>query len=92
MKTKMQLKNIIRFLYALDHVKIYQEDVYISGPCGKPEEIFEGSIIDIPWYIMDFYLYNDSESEAITISHSADATGFEIYVVEDPKYATEVII
>ena len=58
MKTKVQLRNMIRLLDAMSEVVIWQCDVYKDGPeyC-EPELIYEGTVMDIPWYIMDYYFY-----------------------------------
>ena len=64
MEKPMQLKDIIRYLDCTDSVIIWQDDVYVDE--YKPEQIFEGSIMDIPWYILDFYLSNTKDGEAIS--------------------------
>ena len=93
---KIQLKNIIRYLDAMSEVVIWQCDVYKGGPQeNDPEKIFEGTIFEIPWYMTDFYLYNDENSEAISArewfdDNGARKAGFIISVVEDEKYGSSV--
>lgn len=66
---KLQVKDIIPFLNQLDHVKVYQGDVYTNPDEAEDpwENIFTGSVMDMPWYILNFYLCNTIDGEAIGI-------------------------
>lgn len=55
MKKNLKLKHLIKYLEPIDHISIWQEDVYIDDS-KNPEEIFKGFVMDIPWYLLDYYL------------------------------------
>lgn len=61
----LKLKDIIEYLDPVNSCKIeiiwksnesYDNDI-------KPEEVFEGSVLDIPWYLLEYSLYNDPHEE-----------------------------
>ena len=63
----MKLGDIIKYLEMLSYVEIWQDDVFLetSEREDKSELIYSGTVMDIPWYIMDYYLHNTSDYEAI---------------------------
>ena len=64
----MKLKKIIKYLNSLDTVQIWQGDTMLALGKGDPdnwEMVYEGSVMDIPWYLLDFYLTNTTDAEAI---------------------------
>ena len=61
---------------SLKYVIIYQSDIYKNK--DQEEKIYEGSIMDIPWYITDMYIDNDDVSEGIGVYEGK----FIIYVRE----------
>ena len=72
----MKLKNIIKCLNTMTHCKVFiAED-------GFDEPYFEGSIMDIPWCLLDYYLDNDSFGEAIEAYKDDNDYGFGIYLRE----------
>ena len=86
MKKPMKLKNIIKYLDVISNVIIWQEDVYTDK--NEAEVIYEGSVLDIPWYILDMYLSNSPDGEAISARNYGDKdnptkAGFIISVVEE---------
>lgn len=75
----MKLKKIIEYLDTLQYCKVFiAED-------GEEEPIFEGGIIDIPWSLLDYYLDNDYNGEAITVYKDDNDYGFVIYLREGKK-------
>lgn len=54
MKKRLKLKHIIKYLDPTDSVIIWQEDVYIDE--HQEEKIFEGSVMDIPWILLNYYI------------------------------------
>ena len=72
MRTKKSVRfgDIVHLFDMTDDCTIWQEDVYISK--DKPEIIYEGSIMEIPWYILDFYLTPDKDGEPIGVRYVYD--------------------
>ena len=65
----MKLKHILKYFDALTSIVLWQGDVKINPKKGDPnnwEEIFSGSVIDIPWIYLNYYLVNDINGEAIS--------------------------
>ncbi len=60
----MKLRDIINQINYLCNVKILQTDTYLetSEHYGEEEEIYVGSALDVPWFIVDMYL-DDSDNE-----------------------------
>lgn len=80
----LKVKDIIRLMSKLDSIIIWQEDVYVDG---EPEQIFYGSVIDIPWYILDFYIAEPNEEGEPLSAHCYgkeydNRSGFILYVRE----------
>ena len=75
----MKFGDIIKYFDMTGACKIYQTDVYINK--DEIELIFEGSIMDIPWYLMNFILDNEGDGEAIAVIDNK----FYIYVKEGRK-------
>lgn len=84
----MQVKDIIRNLDSLSQIKIIQMDAFNNEIAE--EGIFYGSVLDVPWYIMDYYLDNDEDGEALSvgIDTEGETAYFLLYVVEDLKRYT----
>jgi hypothetical protein len=77
----MKLGEIIKYLDKLSNVVIWQTDVYINK--HKPEMVFEGTIMDIPWIYLDYYLDNSENTEAIeACRYENDKSGFIISIRE----------
>ena len=75
----MKLKDIINYLEATDSCVITTVDV----KTGEDVDQWEGSILTIPWYFIEYYLYNDSVNyEAISIGHKDGKTYFDITLCE----------
>lgn len=58
----LKVKDIIKLLSITDDIIIWQEDVYIDE--HEEEQIFFGSVMDIPWYILDYYIAEPDENGA----------------------------
>lgn len=69
MRTKKSVRfgDIVHLFDMTDACTIWQEDVK-----DKPEIIYEGSIMEIPWYILDFYLTPDKDGEPIGVRRIYD--------------------
>ena len=54
----MKLKNIIHQFDMLTDCIIYQGDtkIHYKDPDNEWEEVYKGTIMDIPWYFLNFYL------------------------------------
>lgn len=63
------LSDIIDYLDALTHVQIWQSDVNLptSEHADEVEMVYEGSVLDIPWYLTRYYLANSYDAEAIGV-------------------------
>lgn len=77
----MKLNDVIRYLECTCYVEIYVE--YDKEPS------FKGGVIDIPWYMLEYELFNDENGEAIdatkmTNDYGVEQCGFQIYLKE-PK-------
>lgn len=79
----MKLGEIIRYLEKTTYVVLWQTNVYI-GKEDNSEMVFEGAIMDIPWFYLDFFLDNDIEGEAIDAQHFEEngKIGFVISIKE----------
>lgn len=77
----MKLKTVIKYLDQIAHCKIWISD--------EKDPIYEGSVMDVPWYLVDLPLYNDDKGEAIGAGYDKDATNpnyhsyFAIYLSEE---------
>ena len=85
----MQVKNIIRNLCCLNDIRVTQLDAYINSE--EEEEIYYGPVLDMPWYILDYYLVDPEDlengKEYISIGGIYDKDKktepcFDIYVME----------
>lgn len=83
----LQVKDIIKRFSMIADVTIFQGDVYRNFNPTNPdhwEEIFTGSIMNIPWYIMDFYFVNTADGEAIDVYINEKGNpAFSFSVVEE---------
>ena len=54
----MKLRDIIGQIDYLCNVEILQTDAYLetSEHYGEAEELFTGTALDVPWWIVDMYL------------------------------------
>ncbi len=66
----MQLRDIINQIYFLCKVKILQTDAYLenSEHYGEEEEIYTGTALDVPWWIVDMYLDNGDSEGSISVA------------------------
>ena len=75
----MKFRDIINYLNATD-------SCIITVVNRKSEEViddWEGSIITIPWYYMDYLLYNESSNyEAICVEYKDGKPYFDITLCE----------
>jgi hypothetical protein len=77
----MKLKKIINYLDKRSFCKIWIND--------EEDPVYEGYIMDIPWYLLDYPLCNDSNGEAIGAVYDKDATNsnhrsyFAIFLLEE---------
>ena len=56
----LKLKDVIEYFDPLNDCKI--EVVWKANEYDdeiKPEEIYNGSVLNIPWYLLGYFLYND---------------------------------
>ena len=88
----MQVRDIIKMLCALNEIRVFQLDSYINTI--EEEEIYCGSILAMPWYILEYYLVDGEDikngKEILSIgfyknNHGIEVPCFEIYVMEDKK-------
>jgi len=88
----MKLKDIIRYLNGIDYIQITQTDAFLKGSPNEneAEEIFCGHVMDIPWYLLDYYLENSLDGEAIGVFIKDGQPYFEIVVCEDFDRLTAV--
>ena len=82
-KINMKLIDLLPYLYFLDKVRILQYDAYIDKT-HEPEEIFFGSVLDVPWWIAEMYLHKMVDGEPIMIGKDKEEPYFDIAVVEVP--------
>lgn len=82
----MQVKDIITVLDSLNKIKIIQMDAFNNEIAE--DEIFYGSVMDVPWYIIDYYLDNDGDGEALSvgIDEEAEEAYFRLYVYENSNH------
>lgn len=88
----MKLKDIIGYLNSLDHVQITHVDAYLEGSPNEnvADEVYCGSVMDIPWYLLDYYLENSLDGEAIGVFIKDGQAWFEIVVCEEFHRLTAV--
>ncbi len=77
---KMTLRELIPYIDFICNVKVVQMDAYIDKE--KEEVVFNGTPLDIPWWIADMYLHVNENGEAIFLNQNKNY--LTIYVVEDP--------
>lgn len=72
----MKLNDIIRHICPIENVVIY---------CDREDEpVYEGFLLDLPWYLLDYYLDTNDEYEAIHSFHSEENKyGLVINLIED---------
>ncbi len=73
----MKLKKIIKYLDCLSYCKIWIND--------EENPIYEGSVLDIPWHLLNLSLNNDDRGQAIDAGYDKDATNsyFAIFLLEE---------
>ena len=52
----MKLKKFLKYIHKLDYIRIFSND-------GTDDILYEGTILDIPWWIIDCKLAEDPEKE-----------------------------
>lgn len=82
---KVALKQILPHIYFCDHVKIYD-----TTDDDGDELVFEGSVMDVPWTLLNMVLDSDVNGEAISCDSHTDEYGatigiMTICVKEDTK-------
>lgn len=76
----MKLKKIIKYLNALDNCILS----IIDPKTGKEIDSWEGSILNIPWVFMEYYLYNDSgDYEAICVTYKDNKAFLDISLYDN---------
>ena len=77
----MKLKKVIKYLDKLSHCKIWINE--------EEDPAYEGCVMDIPWYLLDYSLNNDGDGEAIGAAYDKHAKNpnhcsyFAIYLKEE---------
>lgn len=61
----MKVKKLLKHIDFLEHITIIQTDAYVDKN-HEPDEIFTGNVMDVPWYIGDYYLDTNDENESIS--------------------------
>ena len=81
----MKLMDIIKYFDYLCDVQIIQMDSYLetSPNYGEEDEIYTGTVWDIPWWITDMYLDEDDAGGCIGIDKGNNR--LVIYVRENQK-------
>ena len=77
---KMTLRELIPYIDYLTNIKVIQMDAYVNSQ--DEEEIYTGSVLDVPWWITEMYLHIDKDGESIFLR---DPEYITIYVVMDPN-------
>lgn len=79
------LNDIIDYLDVLEQVQIWQIDVNLptSKKADEAEVVYEGSVLDIPWYLTRYYLANSYDAEAIGTCINNGKKCLSIYLAED---------
>lgn len=88
----MKLKDIIGYLNGLDYVQIIHVDAFFEGSPNEndAEEVYCGPVMGIPWYLLDYYLENSLDGEAIGVFIKDEQAWFEIVVCEEFHRLTAV--
>jgi hypothetical protein len=75
----MKLKDIIKMFDPLSAIIIYET--------GEEDEVWSGSVLDIPWYYLDYYII-DSEGCIIStqLLNSRPAFAIEVQEQKPEKY------
>ena len=88
----MQVRDIIKMLCKLNEIRVFQLDAYKDKI--EEEEIYCGDVITMPWYILEYYLFDGEDikdgKEILSVGYYKNKYGkevpcFEIYVMEDKK-------
>ena len=86
------LNDIIDYLDVLEEVQIWQIDINLptSEKADEAEMVYEGSVLDIPWYLTRYYLVNSYDAEAIGTCINDDGKRcLSICLAEDLDRITE---
>lgn len=80
----MKLKKILPYIWFMEDVRIILAD-------DKNEEAFTGSILNVPYWLGEYYLLNKEYEEAISIddSNKEKRPILEIIVTKDKHYKIE---
>lgn len=73
----MKLDDIIRHICPIESVVIY---------CDRENEpVYEGFLLDLPWYLLDYYLDSNEEYEAIHSFYNKEnnSNGLVINLIEN---------
>lgn len=79
----LKLKNVLPFIQFEESVRIYEFGVY-TNDYWQEEETYCGSLMDIPWIYLDYYLINDPEGnwQAIGIEEKDNKKYLTINIAE----------
>lgn len=79
----MKLKDIIQAFNYLCDVRIIQTDSYLetSPNYGEADEIYTGTVWDIPWWIVEMYLDMDDGEGSVFLNEKEKT--IDIYVREE---------
>lgn len=78
----MKLKKILPYLDDLATIVIWD----MTEDAENGENVFHGPVMDTPYYLLDFYLYNDTNGKAVDARFYDDEhkeCGFVISVTEN---------
>lgn len=80
----MKLIDIIKYFDFMSNIKVVQTDAYREGSehYGEEEELYNGDVWNIPWWVVDMYLDND-DSGCGSIGMDKENNSFIVYVKED---------
>ena len=83
-----QLKDIIKLIDPLSYVALWVND---EDWVDDEEPAFKGTVMDIPWVYLDFYLYKDEKEDIYPLSPRITETGKDLLVINlVEKEKTEV--
>ena len=88
-----KLKDVIDYLDMPNHCRVWVSDFFVDS--NDEEKVFEGAVMDIPWYLLNYYLDNSGEAGAIASygyvnEHDVVVSGFDIYLREKALCSKEV--
>ena len=76
----MKLKKVLKHIDPVNTNCHIYETVHTKINNENYEEIYQGSLFDIPWYIADKHIDSDMDSEGIHITQKNNKNIIHIYV------------